>query len=200
MKTSKNKLDKILLLLSFIQFSSVGSEKDRNSRTPAHILLRVATHIHWGRKFHQEQNHLRLERWFRQRLLGTSQPHRHKWTRHCCIQIFPFAYSWSPRVSPPNLTISHKQINISSLVTEHRNSYSNLRLSDWFNRPGVLEQGNNFDDLTRGMATQPELNSDPYSDSEVKKNWGEHDVGCQNRVAFRSLSSCSGMVNHSDRI
>lgn len=57
-----------------------------------------------------------------------------------------------------------------SLVTEHRNSYSNLRLSDWFNRPVILEQGNNFDDLTRGLATQPELNSDPYSDSEVLTN------------------------------
>lgn len=62
---------------------------------------------------------------------------------------------------------NNKNIFYFSLVTEHRNSYSNLRLSDWFNRPAVLEQGNNFDDLTRGMATQPELDSDPYFDSEV---------------------------------
>lgn len=55
----------------------------------------------------------------------------------------------------------------SSLVTEQRNSYSNLRLSDWFNRPAVLEEGSNFDDLSRGLGTQPEMLSDQFFDSEV---------------------------------
>lgn len=54
-----------------------------------------------------------------------------------------------------------------SLVTEQRSSYSNIRLSDWFNRPAVLEEGTNFDDLSRGLATQPELQSDQFFDSEV---------------------------------
>lgn len=58
----------------------------------------------------------------------------------------------------------------SSLVNEHRSSYGNLRLSDWFNRPAILEEGDNFDELTRGLATQPELASDPYHDSEVINN------------------------------
>ncbi|XP_018321308.1 peroxidase [Agrilus planipennis] len=53
------------------------------------------------------------------------------------------------------------------LLTETRNGYGNIRLSDWFNRPLVLEGGNVFDDLTRGMATQPELKADPFMDSEV---------------------------------
>ncbi|RZB39260.1 hypothetical protein BDFB_005392 [Asbolus verrucosus] len=53
------------------------------------------------------------------------------------------------------------------LVDEHRSSYGNLRLSDWFNRPAILEEGDNFDELTRGLATQPELASDPYHDSEI---------------------------------
>ncbi|XP_063908767.1 peroxidase [Zophobas morio] len=53
------------------------------------------------------------------------------------------------------------------LVNEHRSSYGNLRLSDWFNRPAILEEGDNFDELTRGLATQPELGSDPYHDSEI---------------------------------
>ncbi|XP_015832935.2 peroxidase [Tribolium castaneum] len=53
------------------------------------------------------------------------------------------------------------------LVNEHRSSYGNLRLSDWFNRPAIVEQGDNFDELTRGLATQPELASDPYHDSEI---------------------------------
>lgn len=42
-------------------------------------------------------------------------------------------------------------------------------MSDWFNRPAVIEQGNNFDDLTRGMGTQPELASDEFHDSEITK-------------------------------
>jgi peroxidase len=57
-----------------------------------------------------------------------------------------------------------------SLVDEHRSSYGNLRLSDWFNRPAILEEGDNFDELTRGLATQPELASDPYHDSEVSQS------------------------------
>lgn len=56
-------------------------------------------------------------------------------------------------------------------MTERRNSYSNIRLSDWFNRPAVLEEGTNFDDLTRGLATQPELQSDQFFDSEVMNNY-----------------------------
>ena len=59
------------------------------------------------------------------------------------------------------------------MVNEHRSSYGNLRLSDWFNRPAILEEGDNFDELTRGLATQPELGSDPYHDSEVRFNYRE---------------------------
>lgn len=58
---------------------------------------------------------------------------------------------------------------IFSLVTEARNAYSNIRLSDWFNRPAVLEEGDNFDDLSRGLATQPERLEDDFFDSEVLK-------------------------------
>lgn len=62
-----------------------------------------------------------------------------------------------------------KQISFifSSLVTEHRQSYGSLRMSDWFNRPGIIEEGDNYNDLTRGLATQPELKSDRFHDSEV---------------------------------
>lgn len=61
------------------------------------------------------------------------------------------------------------RLSFFSLVTEPRNSYSNIRLSDWFNRPAVLEQGTNFDDLTRGLGTQPELQADQFFDSEVMR-------------------------------
>lgn len=55
-----------------------------------------------------------------------------------------------------------------SLVGEFRNNMGNIRLSDWFNRPVIVEQNNNFDSLARGMATQPELKSNEFHDSEVK--------------------------------
>lgn len=54
-----------------------------------------------------------------------------------------------------------------SLVSEKRNSYGNIRISDWFNRPAILEQGNAFDELTRGLGTQPQLAADAYHDREV---------------------------------
>ncbi|XP_066254166.1 peroxidase-like [Euwallacea similis] len=57
------------------------------------------------------------------------------------------------------------------LVSEKRNSYGNVRLSDWFNRPAILEQGNSFDELTRGLGTQPQLAADPYHDTEITLNW-----------------------------
>lgn len=53
------------------------------------------------------------------------------------------------------------------MVSEKRNSYGNIRISDWFNRPAILEQGNAFDELTRGLGTQPQLAADAYHDREV---------------------------------
>ncbi|XP_066589731.1 peroxidase-like isoform X2 [Prorops nasuta] len=53
------------------------------------------------------------------------------------------------------------------LFKEPRYSVSAARLSDWFNRPQVIEQDNNFDDLTRGLATQPQQESDQYFDREI---------------------------------
>nr|CAH7728344.1 unnamed protein product [Callosobruchus chinensis] len=53
------------------------------------------------------------------------------------------------------------------LVTEERNSYGTLRLSDWFNRPQIIEERNNFDDLSRGLNTQPQHASDQFHTSEI---------------------------------
>ena len=52
-------------------------------------------------------------------------------------------------------------------MEEHRQTYGSLRLSDVFNRPAVLEQGDGMDDLSRGLATQPELASDQWFTSEI---------------------------------
>jgi len=54
------------------------------------------------------------------------------------------------------------------LITEIRTSTGALRLSDWFNRPAILEAGENYDHLTRGLATQPEQLTDINYDPEIK--------------------------------
>jgi hypothetical protein len=53
------------------------------------------------------------------------------------------------------------------LFDEHRSSFEALRLSDHFNRPQIIEEGNNFDDLALGMHTQPQESSDKFFTTEV---------------------------------
>lgn len=53
------------------------------------------------------------------------------------------------------------------LIGEQRGSYGAFRLSDFFNRPGIIEDGDNMDKLTRGMATQSQEEVDPFITSEV---------------------------------
>ncbi|EAT42428.1 AAEL006014-PA [Aedes aegypti] len=54
------------------------------------------------------------------------------------------------------------------LVSEIRKPTGSLRLSDWFNRPSIIEAGDNYDFLARGMATQPEELTDVNFDAEIK--------------------------------
>lgn len=55
-----------------------------------------------------------------------------------------------------------------SLISESRARVGSLRLSDWFNRPVIVESGDNFDFLSRGMATQPQELTDINFDVEIK--------------------------------
>lgn len=55
-----------------------------------------------------------------------------------------------------------------SLVSEIRATTGFLRLSDWFNRPAVIEANDNYDSLTRGLATQEEQLTDNNYDPEIK--------------------------------
>uniref|UniRef100_A0A1B0DME4 Uncharacterized protein n=1 Tax=Phlebotomus papatasi TaxID=29031 RepID=A0A1B0DME4_PHLPP len=52
------------------------------------------------------------------------------------------------------------------LLSEHRARTASLRLSDWLNRPVVVEA--EFDNLCRGMVTQPEEDTDDNLDTEIK--------------------------------
>lgn len=53
------------------------------------------------------------------------------------------------------------------MVTEDRHLAGVVRLSDWFNRPLLVELENAFDDLTRGLTYQPMGYSDQFWDSEI---------------------------------
>lgn len=55
-----------------------------------------------------------------------------------------------------------------SLISEIRSSTGALRLSDWFNRPAIIEANDNYDSLTRGHATQPQELTDINFDAEIK--------------------------------
>ncbi|XP_045767126.1 peroxidase isoform X2 [Maniola jurtina] len=55
------------------------------------------------------------------------------------------------------------------LVSENRQLAGIVRLSDWFNRPLLVELENAFDDLTRGLTYQPQDYSDQFWDSEISQ-------------------------------
>ncbi|XP_076249347.1 peroxidase [Calliopsis andreniformis] len=55
------------------------------------------------------------------------------------------------------------------LMNENRFVQSALRLSDYLNKPGIIEKFNNMDDLMRGMSYQPQKASDIFFDVEVAK-------------------------------
>ncbi|KAL0832125.1 hypothetical protein ABMA28_001592 [Loxostege sticticalis] len=53
------------------------------------------------------------------------------------------------------------------LVSERRQVVGTIRLSDWFNRPLILEVGTGFDDLTRGLTEQEEDFPDQFWTKEI---------------------------------
>lgn len=66
-----------------------------------------------------------------------------------------------------NFISSITLVNITSLVSENRFSDGAVRISDYFNRPIIIEQNDNMDELTRGMSYQSQKASDQYFDPEV---------------------------------
>ncbi|CAG4970324.1 unnamed protein product [Parnassius apollo] len=53
------------------------------------------------------------------------------------------------------------------MITENRKLSSAVRISDWFNRPLLIETNNAFDELTRGLTVQPQDFSDQFWDTEM---------------------------------
>lgn len=55
-----------------------------------------------------------------------------------------------------------------SLFSEYRQRPEvTVRLSDTFNRPEIIEDGDNMDSLTRGLSTQSQEEIDPFFTAEV---------------------------------
>ncbi|CAH2040582.1 unnamed protein product, partial [Iphiclides podalirius] len=72
------------------------------------------------------------------------------------------------------------------LITENRELSYRIRLSDWFNKPSLIEKGSNFDGLTRGLTYQPADKSDQYWDLEIT------------RYLFRGNGSVGGDLRATD--
>ncbi|XP_026318555.1 peroxidase-like [Hyposmocoma kahamanoa] len=53
------------------------------------------------------------------------------------------------------------------LISETRDLVGEVRMNDWFNRPRLLEMGQAFDDLARGLTVQEQDFSDQFWDSEM---------------------------------
>lgn len=53
------------------------------------------------------------------------------------------------------------------MVAENRQLVGAVRISDWFNRPLLLEVNDAFNNLARGLATQEQDYSDQFWDTEI---------------------------------
>lgn len=53
------------------------------------------------------------------------------------------------------------------LIEEGRHILNSVRLSDFFNRPVIIEENGNLDHLTRGLSTQSQEEVDPFFTSEI---------------------------------
>ncbi|CAK1544080.1 unnamed protein product [Leptosia nina] len=91
-------------------------------------------------------------------------------------EVIGYIDDYNPRVDPSILdehaTAAFRHFHtlifgFLQLLTQDRQLAGYARLSDWFNRPLLLELDNIFDKLTIGLTAQPPSYSDQFWDSEV---------------------------------
>ncbi|XP_033217653.1 peroxidase [Belonocnema kinseyi] len=109
--------------------------------------------------------------------IGLENAYRYKILYNTKDYVNDYDYSVNPSVLNEFSTAAFRSFHSLiagnlDLVNEPRftyayNPFRSLRLSDHFNNPTVLEQNNNFADLTRGLGTQPEEAADQFFDKEV---------------------------------
>ncbi|XP_053677833.1 peroxidase-like [Anopheles nili] len=86
------------------------------------------------------------------------------------------------------------------LVAESMQPTGAIRLSDWIDKPSVLEQGDNFQALTRGMATQPHDRANRHLSPEVKHFLFRHDrpLGVDLKAIDIQRARDHGLANYND--
>ncbi|CAK1579404.1 unnamed protein product [Parnassius mnemosyne] len=86
------------------------------------------------------------------------------------------------------------------LYTEHRFPYQSIRLSDWMNKPSILEKNNGYDGLAIGLSFQPQDKSDQYFDLEVTQYLfkGNQTLGMDLRAIDIQRARDHGVGNYID--
>ncbi|XP_043462136.1 peroxidase-like [Leptopilina heterotoma] len=123
-----------------------------------------------------EHQHISYYEWL-PIFLGVKNSFKHKLIYNTKDYVDDYDASINPSVLNEHSTAAFRYFHSLiagnlDLVKEPRFTYSysafnSLRLSDHFNNPAVIERGNNFDDLTRGLGTQPEEAADQFYDREI---------------------------------
>ncbi|XP_068625548.1 peroxidase-like [Battus philenor] len=106
-------------------------------------------------------------------LLGEERMRRHKLIYKNCTS---YINDYDPKISAAVLKVFttgsyrffHTLIRgLLQVINENRKLENEIRISDWFNRPVILEEKDNFDGLVRGLSFQPEDRSDQYFNIEI---------------------------------
>ncbi|XP_065216413.1 peroxidase-like isoform X2 [Planococcus citri] len=87
-----------------------------------------------------------------------------------------YANGYNPNMNPSSLSefvaaafrSYHSTIQGSiSLVSENRTLVNQISLSEWANRPGIIQAPGNFDNFLRGLISQPQHQQDIFFSSEI---------------------------------
>ncbi|CAK1579402.1 unnamed protein product [Parnassius mnemosyne] len=86
------------------------------------------------------------------------------------------------------------------LFKENRLPYQSIRLSDWMNKPSILEENNGFDGLAIGLSFQPQAKSDQYFDIETTQYLfkGKQTLGKDLRAIDIQRARDHGVANYVD--
>ncbi|CAG4970290.1 unnamed protein product [Parnassius apollo] len=86
------------------------------------------------------------------------------------------------------------------LFKESRFPYQSIRLSDWLNKPSILEKNDGYDGLMIGLSFQPQDKSDQYFDREITQYLfkGNKTLGLDLRAIDIQRARDHGVANYID--
>lgn len=73
------------------------------------------------------------------------------------------------------------------MLDENRNVVSEWKFSDFFNSVNFISEGDNFDHLVRGMASEAQGNLDRHFPTSVKRNFSFYQLIHNNRFTNYGL-------------